>query len=153
MKIMEKKSTQKIVLILGIVIVMLVIFKAGVYVGYRKAGFSRGLGDSYFRNFGGSPRGGMMRDDIPGGHGVTGKVIKVTPTSLIVEGSDNIEKIITINSETLVRKFRDTASTTALQVNDNVIVIGTPGSNGDVTARLIRILPQEINETTSTITK
>ena len=127
---MKKESTKKIIVILGIIIVALVIFKAGMYVGYRKAGFSRTFGDS------------MLRDDIPGGHGVSGKIIKIATTSLVVEGSDNIEKVITFTPDTLIRKLRDAASSTVLQVDDPIIVIGSPGPNGEIAAKLIRILPQ-----------
>ena len=139
---MEKQLLLKrTIKIIAVLILVLLIFKAGVYDGYRKFEFSSRLGNSYYTTFGGPMMMGFFHDDIPGGHGVSGKVIKASPTAIVVEGTDNIEKIVTISADTLVRRARETASTTAVQVNDAVIVIGSPGQNGEIAAKLIRILP------------
>lgn len=122
-----------IIIGIGAVVAILVIFQAGVFVGYHKANFSKGLGDNYFKAFGG---------EHVGGHGVTGKIIKINPSDMVVEGMNNVEETISIDAETMVRRLRDTASTTALKIGDSVVVIGAPDQNGVISAKLIRIIPQ-----------
>ncbi len=137
---MNKNITTKTVLVvIAVIVIGLLIFKAGQFVGYKKAGFSGRMGDNYSRTFGGP----MMREGMPGGHGVTGKVIKVSPDSIVIEGSDSVEKVITVSTTTLVRNLREDAHVSDIKVNDMIVVIGTPSQNGEVTAKLIRIIPQK----------
>lgn len=47
---------------IGGLLILLLVFKAGMLVGYRKAGFSFKYGDNYFKNFGGRmEKNRMMR--------------------------------------------------------------------------------------------
>ena len=69
MKNLNKKIVYKTLVVIGIVVVALLIFQAGFFVGYKKAGFSH----------------------IPNSHGVSGKVVKIDTVSMVVEGSDNAE--------------------------------------------------------------
>jgi hypothetical protein len=128
---MDSKNLLKIV---GGVVVLLLIFQAGVFVGYHKARFSGRLGDNYIRAFG-------SKNNLPGGHGAVGQVVKTATSSIIVADRDNIEKIIVITSGTDVRLGRNIASTTDLKIGDYVTVLGTPDQAGQIQARLIRILP------------
>lgn len=141
------KVMQRFVKAIAVIVIALIIFKIGVFVGYRKAGFSYRFGENYYRTFGGqrldSGRGmmnGFMHDNMPGGHGVTGKVIKVSLPTIIVEGSDNIEKVININNDTLIRNMMDTATPTDIKIDDSIIVIGSPTPTGEIDAKLIRII-------------
>lgn len=143
--ISESKRFKTIITIIVALVGALVIFQVGVFVGYRKAVFSEGLGDNYYRAF--SPREkGMMGpgfdgDNVPGGHGAVGKVIKISLPALIVEGPDNIEKQIILTDDTLIRRFKEAVLPADLKVGDYVVVIGSPNKNGQVEAGLIRLLP------------
>ena len=153
-KISESKKFRIIIAIIGGLVVALLIFQAGVYVGFRKASFSSGLGDNYYRAF--APHEGMMGpglgDGVPGGHGVVGKIVKIDLPTFIIESSDNIEKQVLVTDDTLVRHFKDSISSNDLKVGDFVVVIGSPDDNAQVEAKLIRLLPPPVASATSTAT-
>ena len=151
---MEKKNFLESKLFIGIVfgvgalIVLFAVFRAGELVGYRRAGFSYQWGDDYYRTFGQSSRmmgfGGLMTDDFPSTNGVIGRIIKVnaSSSSLVIEGSDKVERVVVLGADTSVRRFRDTLTLNNLHIDDFVVVIGALDSNGTIEARLIRVVPQ-----------
>lgn len=79
-KIFESKSFRGTVIGIGVVIVALLIFTCGMFVGFKKANFSNRFAENYRRDFG-DPRGGMMRDfagrDLQTPHGVAGTIVKI----------------------------------------------------------------------------
>ena len=129
-------------------IVFLLIFKLGIAVGYQKAAFSYRWGENYHRNFGG-PKGGFMREfnqeisggDFIGGHGTFGQIISIADSELVVRGKDNVEKIIVVNENTDIRRFRDTIQIEDLIVDEPIVVIGEPNDQGQIEAKFIRIMP------------
>lgn len=139
------KAAKTTLVVIAAVIVGLLVFRAGLLVGYRKARFSYGLGDRYDRNFVG-PRGGMMGgfrgDGYFGAHGVTGRVLGIEGGTLLVEDRDGSEKTVTIDANTAIRLYRDTVTPEEIQPDDYVTVIGEPDATGDVVAKFIRIMPE-----------
>lgn len=130
---------------IGIVIVALLIFQAGIFVGYHKAGFSYRWGENYFRTFG-KPRGGfmgmgMMENRFPSANGISGKIIKVNLPSIVIEEQANVERVAVITSGTIIRKFREEIKPQDLKVGDSVVVVGSPDNNAQIEAKLIRIIP------------
>ncbi|MCX6713900.1 MAG: hypothetical protein NTV48_02240 [Candidatus Vogelbacteria bacterium] len=146
----KTKTFRGVLFGLVIAVVVLFIFQVGVFVGFRKASFAYQFGDNYYRMFEGrGPEkgkgpgiGGMMRDDLQGGHGVVGKIIKVDLPTVVVLGSDNLEKIVLVDDDTAIKQFRNQASSTDLKIGDMVVVIGTPNNQGQVEAKLIRLMPK-----------
>lgn len=132
-------------LVIGVIIVILGIFQAGVFVGFHRAGFSYHMGENYYRAFGDNERGeggGMMGDrGFPNAHGAVGRIIKISIPTMSVLGPDNIEKIITMSDDTKVRYLRDATTILSLKQDDYVVVIGSPNDEGEIVARFIRILP------------
>jgi len=118
----------------------LLVFQAGMYAGYRKAAFSYGMGAAYYSAFddgpGHFPRGGFVE-----AHGAAGKIISMHLPTFVLEGPDNLEKVVLIDDDTQIRHFRETASSSDLGVDDFVVVIGEPNTDAQITAKLIRILP------------
>lgn len=146
------KSFRRTLLIIVGLIFLLVVFQAGVTVGYRKAAFSYHLGDMYYRTFeshdGRGAQGiivvpGIKENftNLPGGYGATGKILRVNLPTFVVAGPDNIEKIIFVGSSTSIRRFRDSISATELRNDDFAVVIGTPNEQGQIVAKLIRVVP------------
>lgn len=130
---------------LGALVILLSVFQAGISVGFHRAGFSYHMGENYYRAFGDAERGpgvGMMGDrGFSNAHGAIGRIIKLSLPTMTVLGTDNVEKVITTDQNTEVRRFRDEASVSELTLDEYVVVIGTPNENGEIVARLIRILP------------
>ena len=147
-----KKSINQDVLkwvIVGLIIIVIVvlIFGAGIVVGERKARFSFRWAEQYHRNFAG-PQVGFFSDwrsfpagDLIGAHGVFGQIIKIDGSTVIIKGSDNVEKIVLIKDSTIIERFRDIVKITDLKVDGYIVVIGEPNDAGQIEAKFIRLLP------------
>lgn len=143
-KFFQSKIFQGIILGLAAFIVLLLVFKAGMMVGMRKAKFSYGWGENYHRNFGG-PKGGFLRDsmgrDFIDANGTVGQIIKIDGASVIVNGRDNVEKIILVKDDTAINRGRENIKLADIKVDDYIITIGEPNNEGQIEAKLIRVMP------------
>ncbi len=131
---------------IGGIIIALLIFQAGMFVGYRKASFSYRWGDNYHRTFGEQQKFPFRmgpRGDFSESHGVVGKVVSIKLPTFVVEGSDNVEKVVVIKEDTIIRRFRDTLKPEDLKTGDLIVVIGSPNNQSEVEAKLIRMLPPQ----------
>lgn len=146
-KVMGAKVLTKVIYGVCIIIVLSVVFQAGMFVGFRKAQFNGAWSDHYERNFGPRSRGpmgsmmGNLPDRFPDGHGTVGKIIKLETPNVIVLDKDNTEKIIITDSETDIIKFGEKVNISDLKVDDQIVVIGAPNEQGQIVAKFIRILP------------
>ncbi|MFA6428719.1 MAG: hypothetical protein WCW02_04250 [Candidatus Buchananbacteria bacterium] len=143
-KIFQTKAFKMTLYTIGVIVILLVFFQAGLLVGFKKADFSCRWGENYQRNFIG-PEMGMRLPGLDGGrpnpHGTAGQIIKVELPNIIVEGLEGLEKIVKITDQTKIRKFDKLATSTDLQLNDHVVIIGEPNEQGQIEAKLIRVLP------------
>ena len=159
----QSKLIQGIIIGIVVVIVLLFVFAVGVRVGDRRAQFEGNFGDKFERNFrdnGGMPRIGEFgfgsdQEMGPNSHGAVGKVLTIDSSKMVITGPDNLEKIILIKQDTLVREFREEKTLQDLKVGSFVVVIGIPNSQGEVEAKLIRLMPPPpdvdfINQATTT---
>lgn len=151
-KILESKNFRAVIYTIGVLLIIFLIFQAGMIVGFRKASFGRDWGDNYAMNFGGPQRGskvmGMMGGEfgdfgnLPNAHGTIGKIIKIElPTIIVLDEQDNTEKVVVLSDQTEIRKVRDSIIKDELKIDDHIVVIGAPNSSGQIEARLIRFLP------------
>lgn len=145
----------------GVIIIALVSFAMGIFVGFHKARFSYDFGKNYERNFmeprpginglGGSM--GMMGEklrDFEGkgfrnGHGVAGAIISISDNSIVIKDKDNKENTVAVNDKTIINRGRDTIKIGDLKNDENIVVIGKPGDNGVINADLIRVFDTNIN--------
>ena len=126
----------------GIVIIVILIFSAGVSVGFHKASFGHAWGDNYEKNFGISPpRFGLDEGNFPNANGAIGKIIKIELPTIIVQDKDNTEKVILIKSDTKIEKMRTEVAVANLAIDDFVVVIGSPDDQGQIEAKFIRVMP------------
>lgn len=137
-----------VILGLGIVIVALVVFQAGIAVGYHKATFGDRMGKEYYRAF--DKRGAdgkrdfkMMKgkERMPAGFGAAGKVVKIEGSRIVIEEKDNTEKFVEITEQTMIRKFKEEITKDKIAVDDFAVIIGEPNTDGVIIAKLIRLLP------------
>lgn len=132
-----------------VIIGLLLIFQAGMVVGFHKAEFSFHYGDNYYRTFG-SPQNGYMRGmmqnrGFTNAYGTVGKIISIDLPTIVVAGQDGIEKVVIIGDNTSIQKFRETIKATDLKVDDLVVVIGNPNTEGKIEAKFIRLTPLPID--------
>jgi hypothetical protein len=140
-KFTQLKSPKFIIGILILIAVIFGIFQAGVFVGFQKASFLFKYGDNYYRTFG--ERGNMppFRDEMAGGHGVIGKIVRINLPTIVVMGPDNIEKIIVTTASTTVHQFREAFPLNKLTADQFITVLGYPNEQGQIVARFIRLMP------------
>lgn len=146
--IVIKKDTLKWIIIgLSIFVAAVLIFGAGIFVGTMKARFSYRWAENYHRNFGGPQEGfmGGLRTMPPNsefieGYGTFGQIIKIDGSSLVIRGRNDVEKIILIKDDTVIKRGGETIKPADLKVDEYIMVIGEPNNDGWIEAKLIRIL-------------
>lgn len=150
----EDKKNKKVLCVIGTIIIALVIFQAGIFVGYHKAAYSYGWGENYYKTFGERGWRGARDHDfnimgfghhmgmgLSNSHGTVGKIISINLPNIIIEDQDRIEKTVLLTNDTVIRSLRDEVDPSRLSVGDFVVVIGTPNEQAEIEARLIRIMP------------
>ena len=143
---LQSKKTNRIMTGILIIAIVICVFHLGEEFGYKKAQVMGEMGGGYDRAFG--PKDpheagpfGYLFDDQTGTHGVAGKVISITDDKLLVEDHDSTEKTVIIDNDTIIKKQRADIKETDIQPNDLIIVIGSPTDNGEITAKIIRVMP------------
>ena len=154
-KILESKILLGVLYGIGGVVVALLIFIAGINVGFDKASFGHAWGDNYEKNFGmvnrGIARG--MPGNFPNAHGAVGKIIQIQLPTIIVADKDDTEKVVLITDDTRIVNATSEINSSDLKIDDSVVVIGSPNSSGQIEAKFIRIIPSPnslINNPTNT---
>ncbi len=142
LQLFESKILVGILYGVGIVIVLILIFSAGVSVGFHKASFGRAWEENYGRNFGMMPEGSDFgKNNFPNAHGAIGKIIKIELPTIIVQDKDNLEKVVLIKDDTKIEKMKMEIKSSDLAIDDFIVVIGSPDSQGQIEAKFIRIIP------------
>jgi len=145
-KYLQSKTFKRALVAIGALIVLLFVFKAGEFVGYRKANFSYLWGENYHRNFAG-PKSGFLGNfgrgfgdkDFINAHGTFGSIIEIDGDTLVVKGKNDVEKTILISDKTIITSRRETIKSSDLKVDDQVVIIGSPNEQGQIEAKLIRV--------------
>jgi hypothetical protein len=145
---LKSKGFSSLIIAIFVCAILAGTFSLGAMVGARKAKFTFSWGENYNRNFGG-PNAGYFRgfiDEVKGnnmieGHGAFGKIIKIDGQSLIIQGKDNIERVIITDRDNLIRKADDVIKFNDMNINDMAVVIGNPDDSGQIRAKFIRIMP------------
>lgn len=123
----------------AVILVLIVVFAAGVLVGYQKAQFSYRWGENYYRNIVGPPSAPFGQPFLAA-HDSQGQILQINNNQLVVKGTDGVEKNIIVGSQTTIRKGTSTIKISDLHDNDNIIAIGDPTSQGQLAAKFIRVL-------------
>jgi len=117
-------------------------------IGFKKANFSYRWEENYHQNFAGPKKGFIAelgRDfgnqDFIESHGIFGQIIKNESSSLVIKGPDNIEKIVLLNNDTIIKLQKQTVTKSELITNQYLVIIGEPNESGQLAAKFIRLLP------------
>jgi hypothetical protein len=140
----KSRSFRGIIVGIGAAVIVLIIFQAGVFVGYRKASFAYRFGDNYYRTFNRrtpAPLGFPVGDKFFVSHGAAGQVMSISLPTFVVAGPDSVEKTVLVGTSTLVRKLDAELKPEDIKTGDFVVVIGDPNDDSQIQAKLIRILP------------
>jgi hypothetical protein len=149
---LKSKAARLALMVGGAIIVLLVVFGFGMYIGEKKEAFEYKWGENYGRFFGEpkkgffpvpigsaqmSPRGGMNA------FGNGGIVLKINGNMLAIEGYDGDEKVVAVASSTVIRELNGNIALNAIKPGDAIVVIGDPNNNGQIQARFIRVFPSQ----------
>jgi hypothetical protein len=140
----QSKTFQGVLYGIGIIIVLLLVFQIGVFVGFKKAEFTYAWGSNYYRNFAGPPPEFMQEfegRDMMNGHGTLGSILKIEDPNIVIKGQDGVEKVIVTTKDTVIRNLLDVIKLTDLKENDPVVVIGSPNDAGQIEAKFVRVMP------------
>jgi hypothetical protein len=152
-EIVKSKTFKAIISIIGVLIIVLIIFKLGMFVGFKKASFSCRFMEHYISNFVMSQNNshnlmaGLNEKNSLKSHGTFGIIINILINNkgdykLIIKEEREPEKIVLIKSNTIIEKMKENINPRDLNINDFVVVIGEGNENGQIEASLIRVLPQ-----------
>jgi len=149
-ELFKKRSLRIGAAVVGGLIVLILVFQAGMSVGFRKARFSYQWGGNYHKMFGG-PQGGFAGDfrrdfegqDFMNANGVTGAILKVDGRTLVIRGVGGTEQVVVLSDSTVIRAGRETVKPGDLTTADSVVVIGEPDASGQIDAKFIRVFPAE----------
>lgn len=141
-KTFESRWFMRALMGLGVLLIALIVFQAGVYVGVRKAGMSFRMGDSYYRVVGQGPLpGDPFGEELSEAGGAAGRIVSVTLPTFLVASPDGDERFVVVTDRTMIRFMRDATSSSAITPDRSVIVIGAPDDKGRIQASFIRLLP------------
>lgn len=132
--------------VIGFLIIAIVVFEAGVAVGFRKASFASHWQDNYARNFGDPRQMVVLPGGTPNPNGAFGSVESVSLPTFVVDGKGEPEKMVLITDSTVIREGNVVGTSTDIVPGANVVVIGSPSDDGVVEAQLIRILPGQASD-------
>lgn len=134
------------ILLLAILLIILLIFQAGMFVGYRKASFGLNWRANFYNNPD-DPQSVfapfMHYGNEINPRGIVGEIISVRMPHFIIKGAGPDERIVYIDPNTAIRCPIGSASTSDLVLGQHVVVIGRPGEKGILNATLIRLLSGE----------
>ena len=132
------------VALLAELIILIGVFSLGMSVGFRKAGFTYSWSQNYPNNFGGRqvlvappPSGAFFNP-----HGLDGTILNFDKNTLVLKDEDSTEKTVLISPQTSIRLNFQNLKPTDLKAGEEIVVIGEPNPQGQIEAKLIRVLNQ-----------
>ena len=139
----ESKLFIRIIEITLAVILLLLVFAGGVFVGNERAKFS--FNWRMNNTFTGMPQGrnGPIAFDAntTNPRGSSGQIVSVSKTTITVMGSNGTIQTITIDPNTVIKNSVQIISIADLKPNEHIVVIGNPSDAGQIVAKFIRVLP------------
>jgi hypothetical protein len=143
--VLKSKWLRFTLIILGVLVILLAVFRFGIFVGEKRADFRNHWGENYGRFFG-EPRRGFF-DEFPGGgpknpFGNAGTVLSVRDNIIVAKGSDNSEKTIVVATSTVIMEREQTISVSDIKPGELIVAIGSPNESGQIEAKFIRIFPE-----------
>lgn len=128
---------------IGVLILLLVVFRLGMYVGERRESLDTQWGENYGRLFG-EPKPGFFpgRSANPvdmNAFGNGGIVLTVDGDSLTIKGNDGNEKSILTDNSTVIREMKQDITLKDIKSGDMVVILGEPNNSGQILAKFIRV--------------
>jgi hypothetical protein len=138
------KTFKFTIALLAELILLVGAFSLGVNVGLKKAGFTYSWSQNYPNNFGGrqaliSPPPG---NEFFNPHGLDGIILNADKNTVVIKDEDSTEKTLLISPQTTIRLNFQNLAPADLKTGEEIVVIGEPNGQGQIDAKLIRVLNQ-----------
>ncbi len=137
-----KKNIRKILVGIGVLFLAVLIFHAGISVGSHRHVSPRNDASWGFRAPGGFNIR-MPRGFISNGHGAVGTIQSVASSSVSLKTRDGRTQTVLLTGATTIKNSAGYASSSPLSVGQQIVVLGTPDSDGNIAADLIRVMPRD----------
>ena len=152
---MQSKNISHTMTAILILVGIIFVFHIGEEFGYKKAELTDQMSDGYYKAFGPRDPGqsgplGYLFDDQTDAHGVAGKVINVSDNKILVADNEGIEKNVLVDKTTILKNHRDNITTKDIKPGDYIVVIGSPTTDGQINAKIVRIVPTPPQNTLET---
>jgi hypothetical protein len=148
-KFFQSKIFRRVLIAVALLVIIFVSFGTGVFVGYRKASFSYAWSENYDRNFGG-PHHGIFgiaplptpkpSNDFPNAHGTFGTILNIATSDITINSPDGVERTVRLSSSTIIKERSENIGPADLEAGEPIVVIGSPNNQGQIDARLIRVM-------------
>jgi hypothetical protein len=137
----HSKIFKTIVAVLLELILLTGAFWLGINVGQRKAGFATSWSLNYPSNFAGRR---VIVASPPGfnPHSLDGTILSTDKSGVVIKDEDSNEQTILISLQTVIRLNSQTLQTADLKTGEEIVVIGEPTPQGQIDAKLIRVIEQ-----------
>jgi len=142
--IVSSKKVRLTAGVIGVLVLALLIFHAGVVFGSHRNSFGdpldrSGMGRGFRPPF--MPDGfEMPRGFIPNSHGAVGAITAITLPTFTMETREGTSKTILVSTSTMIQNGENPKNIT-LSVGTHIIVLGDTDSEGRIGAKVIRMLP------------
>ncbi len=135
--------------ILAELILLIAVFDLGIHVALHKARYTDSWARNYGKNFGDSRMFGRLPTaspehdgDFMPAHGLAGTIISLDKNNLTLKSVDNVEKTVLVSASTIIRMNFQNLQAADLKPGQEVVIIGSPNDNGQIDAKIIRIIAQ-----------
>jgi preprotein translocase subunit YajC len=124
---MQKQWLRYGLIAFGTVLALWIAFSAGIFVGRFGRLDGRGTTQFIFRPFNGA-------------HGAVGTIQNIEGQTITMQLRDGTTQGILVDSQTRIERNRQNSLLGNLKAGDQVLVIGSPNAQGQITARWIRVV-------------
>ncbi len=126
---MSDKRLRIVLIVIAALLVLCLCLGAGVFV-VRLHNRGDSLPAELFRR----------RFSLRAGHGAIGTVQGIANQSISIRLGDGTSQTVVVNKDTRIEKIHKVITLANLELNDQITVIGSPDSQGQIIARWIHVL-------------
>lgn len=131
----------RLIISLAMATLVLGVFWLGMFIGETRGGTPPVFGQAGIEHpwpFGDWP----SQEGHHGRHGTFGVVDQIGNETLVITDHDNNKRQIIITVETIFKRHREQIAPTEVRVGDRIGVIGQPGEDEEIEAKVIWIMPE-----------
>lgn len=131
----------RLIISLAMAMLVLGVFWLGMFIGETRGGTPPVFGQAGIEHpwpFGDWPG----QEGHHGRHGTFGVIDQIEAETLVITDHDNTKRQIIITAETIFKRHREQITPAEVRVGDRIGVIGQPGADEAIEAKVIWVIPE-----------